>query len=266
MPFVSLAQAARRLGIDAKTLRRWLAQAQLHPQPHPSDARITGITSEQLCLLATTHHRSLPALPGEFPAPAPTGPAPEPYPLPPELLELLQQLRAVPAELAAVQQQLAELTQRLQQPPQAPAVPVSSCHDAAARVNNVGQRRAAPTAGRSHVSAASSSKRSPAHVLPLVEYVHVGHYVVICPKQGLLPLQPETPEWFAWLGTHTSFRFVGKAGRLTAHRELQCVSRAVWRAHRQIRNHTYNLRLGKTQDVTIAALEQAAAALQAHLK
>jgi len=38
-----------------------------------------------------------------------------------------------------------------------------------------------------------------------------------------------------------------------------------WRAHRNIRNHTYNLRLGATEDLTIAALEQAAAALHAHL-
>jgi hypothetical protein len=90
--------------------------------------------------------------------------------------------------------------------------------------------------------------------------------VVICPKHGLLPLEPESPAWFAWLATLSSFRFVGKQGRLTAHREVERVPRGAWRAHRNIRNHTYNLRLGSTQSLTIAALEQAAAALQAHLK
>jgi hypothetical protein len=33
-----------------------------------------------------------------------------------------------------------------------------------------------------------------------------------------------------------------------------------------MRNHTYNLHLGSTACLTIAVLEQAAAALQAHLK
>jgi hypothetical protein len=92
-----------------------------------------------------------------------------------------------------------------------------------------------------------------------------GHYVVLCPKQGLLPFEPESPEWFAWLATLSSFRFVGKQGRLTAHREVERVPAGAWRAHRKIRNHTYNVRLGSTQALTIAALEQAAAALQAYL-
>ena len=92
-----------------------------------------------------------------------------------------------------------------------------------------------------------------------------GDYVVICPKQGLLPFEPDTPEWFAWLATLSSFRFVGRSGRLTAHREVERLPRAAWRAHRSIRSHTYNLRLGSTQSLTIATLEQAAATLHAHL-
>jgi len=100
----------------------------------------------------------------------------------------------------------------------------------------------------------------------LVEYVREGTYVVICPKAGLLSLQPDTPQWFAWLATLSSFRFVGKQGRLTAHREVERVPGGAWRAHRKMRNHTYNLRLAKTQDLTIAVLEQAAATLQAHLQ
>ena len=90
--------------------------------------------------------------------------------------------------------------------------------------------------------------------------------MVICPQHGLLTLEPDSPQWFAWLATLASFRFVGKHGRLTAHREVERFPRAAWRAHRQIRNQTYNLRLGSTECLTIAALEQAAAALQAHLK
>jgi hypothetical protein len=58
---------------------------------------------------------------------------------------------------------------------------------------------------------------------------------------------------------------VGQQGRLTAHREVERVPKGAWRAHRNIRNHTYNLRLGSTESLTIAALEQAATDLQAHL-
>jgi len=102
------------------------------------------------------------------------------------------------------------------------------------------------------------------HVIPRVEYGDEGHYVVICPKQGLLPLEPDTPEWFAWVTKQSSFRFVGRAGHFTAHHEWH-VKRGAWRAHRQIRNHSYTLRLAPNQELTLAVLEQAAEALQAHL-
>ena len=108
--------------------------------------------------------------------------------------------------------------------------------------------------------------RKSVHVLPLVEWSSAGHYVVICPKLGLLALEPESSAWFAWLATQSSFRFVGTQGRLTAHREVEPVPNGAWRAHRHLRNQSYTLRLGPTQDLTMAALEQAAAALQAHLK
>ena len=261
MTLLSLTDCYRLLAIDAKTLRRWLAQAQLTPQSHPGDARITGLTGEQLRLLATAHHRSLPPLPGELPALAPSGPAHEPSPLPPELLALLQQLRTLPAQLAAVEHQLAGLTQLLHAPP----LLASQAHQGQARVRS---RPSAPAPARARSTAAVATPRSrpPAHVLPLVEYVADEHYVVICPTHGLLPLQPDTPAWFAWLTSLSSFRFVGKQGRLTAHREVQRVPGAAWRAHRKLRHHTYNLHLAPTAGLTIAVLEQAAAALQAHLQ
>ncbi len=262
MTFMSLADGCRRLSIDPKTLHRWLAQAQLTLQPHPTDARLKGVTGDQLLLLARAHRRTLPALPEDLPAPAPTGPPEEPPPLPHELLDLLRTLTGLPAQIAALQQQLAGLTQMLQPPP-----PVTACsaHDGA---RGVSQPTPAKAAARSRPSATSATKRPgpSAHVLPLVESGTDGHYVVICPKHGLLLLEPDTPAWFAWLATLSSFRFVGRLGRLTAHRESQRVPGAAWRAHRKIRNHTYNHRLGQTEGLTIAVLEQAAAALHAHLK
>jgi len=89
--------------------------------------------------------------------------------------------------------------------------------------------------------------------------------VVICPKHGLLPFEPDTEEWFTWVAEQDSFRFVGKLGRFTAHHEWR-VPRGAWRAHRHIRNRNYTVRLTPNPALTIAVLEQAAEALQALLK
>src|SRR5439155_16604013 len=100
MTFISVTQACHLLAIDAKTLHRWLAQAQFTLQAHPTDARLKGLTAEHLRWLATAHHRSLAALPQQVPTPAPT----EPPPLPEDLLALLATLRELPTQLAALQQ------------------------------------------------------------------------------------------------------------------------------------------------------------------
>src|SRR5207249_1799428 len=119
MTFISVADGCRRLGIDAKTLRRWLAQAQFPLQAHPTDARLKGVTGDQLLVVATAHHRRLAALPEEMPAPAPPALPHEP-PLPPDLLALLSRLSELPAQLAALQQQLTALMQVM---PQAAVTP-----------------------------------------------------------------------------------------------------------------------------------------------
>ena len=95
------------------------------------------------------------------------------------------------------------------------------------------------------------------------EYGVQGKYVVISPEQGLLSFEPDSPQWFAWLSTLPSFRFVGQQGRLTAFRGYQCSPSTPWWAHRQIRNRSYKRRLGTTAFVTIESLELAAASLQA---
>jgi transposase-like protein len=253
MTLFSVTDCCRQLGIDAKTLHRWLGQAHLGLQAHPTDARLKGLTGEHLRRLASTHHRSLAFLPEEVPVPAPSEP-----PLPLEFLALLSKLAELPVQMAALQQQLSALTQLLQQPAglslPGPVVAAEPAVIPAA----AGSR---PVAVR-----APKSPPKPAHVLACVEYVRAGHYVVLCPTHGLLPFEPESPAWFAWLATRCSFRFVGQAGRFTAHREGERLPNAVWRAHRKIRNHTYNQRLAHTPTLTISVLEQAAATLQAHLK
>jgi transposase-like protein len=258
MTFVSVAEACRRLGIDAKTLRRWLADAQLSLHSHPSDGRKKGLSAEHLQALARLHQRSLTPLPQESPALV----ADQEPPLPAVLLGLPERLDALQAQLTCLQQQVAALTHLLQQHVQEPASPAALAQQPTTARH---APKPAPPAPRSRRAATAKTPPKPAQVLARVEYGREGGYVVICPTHGVLPLEPDTPEWFAWLASQSSFRFVGKLGRLTAHHEWR-VPRGAWRAHRHIRNHSYTLRLAPTQELTMAVLEQAAATLQAHLK
>jgi hypothetical protein len=252
MTFVSVAQAARRLGIDVKPLRRWLAEAQLPLHRHAQDGRKKGVSSEHLHTLARLHQRSLTPLPQESSALVPTGESE----LSAALLALPERLNALETQLTALQQQVAALTALLQFPVPEPAQPAPST-----KPRRPPSKPASP-APRSRSLTKPPAK--PAHVIPRVEYGAEGHYVVICPKAGVLPFEPESPAWFAWLAEQSSFRFVGKCGHLTAHHEWR-VPQGAWRAHRHLRNHSYTLRLAPTQELTIAVLEQAAEALQAHL-
>ncbi|WP_126582545.1 hypothetical protein [Tengunoibacter tsumagoiensis] len=112
--------------------------------------------------------------------------------------------------------------------------------------------------------AAPKKPAKPAHVIARVEYAEHGRYVVTCPKHGVLPFEPDTQEWFAWVVEQESFRFVGKEGYFTTHHWWK-VPQGAWRAHRKIRNQTHSLRLAPNQELTIAVLELAAQQIQAHL-
>jgi hypothetical protein len=255
MIFLSVADACRHLGIDPKTLHRWLAHAHLSLQAHPGDARKHGLSEDDLRQLARLHQRALPLLPAVPPAPVS---AVRP-PLPAQLLALPQTLSTLQDQLTALQQQVADLTHLLQ-----PHVhPPAPAPQAKAAQRTAKPAAAAPSSRRT--AAATTPPRKPVHVLPRVEWASDGHYVVICPKLGVLTLEPDAPAWFAWLATQSAFRFVGQHGRFTAHHEVLRVPHGAWRAHRQIRNHSHNLPLRPTQELTFAVLEQAAATLQAFL-
>jgi len=99
-------------------------------------------------------------------------------------------------------------------------------------------------------------------VLPLIAYTATGSYVVICPSQGELPLLPDSPAWFDWLATLSSFRFVGQQGRLSIYRNP---GRTSWMAYRRIHGRRYDYGLGNTKLLTIAHLEQMAATLQSYV-
>lgn len=59
MTIISLNHCCRLLAIDPKTFRSFLALEALTLQPHPADARIKGVTQDQLLLVAAAHRRTL---------------------------------------------------------------------------------------------------------------------------------------------------------------------------------------------------------------
>jgi hypothetical protein len=257
MTFVSLAEATRRLGIDVKTLHRWLAEAQISLHCHPDDGRKKGVSEEHLHVLARLHQRSLTPL-CEVPSVPAASPVPE---LSAALLTLPEQLCLLQTQIAALQEQVADLTHLITQHGPEPVIPAVP-----AKPSRMLKPAAKPSSSAAHFSATAKAKTppKPTPVLPRLEYGEERGYVLICPKKGLLPLEPDTPQWFAWVAQQDSFRFVGKMGHFTAHHESR-VPNGAWRAHRHIRNHSYTLRLAPTQELTSAVLEQAAQALQAHL-
>ena len=273
------------LGIDPKTLRNWLRDANMQFAPHPRDARLKCLTQAQVQQLAALHARPLSsALPAqaleqhEALSPSPTHSLPrsgEPGG------ELGQALLRLQAQVTTMQEQLTELALQLlrerelrlqwlteQQehtqrrlctlegllPPAAQAS-TQACEKAAGR--DLSHFTPTPK-GPSPRPRAAREHRS---VLPLITYTATGSYVAICPRTGELPVRADSPEWFDWLETLSSFRFVGQQGRLSTYRSRSGTS---WIAYRRIHGRRYNYGLGHTKLLTIARLEQMAATLQSY--
>ena len=106
--------------------------------------------------------------------------------------------------------------------------------------------------------------RARSRVSALIEYGAQGQYVAVCPRQGVLALVPDSSAWFDCLASLTSFRFVGPAGRFSvcrASEKGQYTRR--WAARRVFHGHDCWHYLGVTDRLTLACLQEAAAALQA---
>jgi hypothetical protein len=247
MILVPLTQASLRLGIDLKTLRRWLSDAGLSLHADPQDARKKGMCVEHLHLLAALHQRSLTSAAVEPSARQEASPVP----LPAAVLALPELLSALQAQITALEQHVATLTQLLEQ-------------SLAAAPQKPPKRSAKATTPAPKAPPVAKAPRKPVHVISRVEYGEGGHYVVICPKRGVLPFEPDSPQWFAWVAEQEAFRFVGQSGHFTAHHEWR-VPKGAWRAHRQIRNRMYTQRLAPNHELTIAVLEQVAQTLQTRL-
>jgi hypothetical protein len=271
------------LGIDPKTLRNWLKHANCQFAVHPTDARLKCLTLEQVQQLAALHGRPLPSS-SQGQAQILQEPAPTLIQKPLSLLcsgpkeeDLRQVLVSLESKVATMQEQLAGLALELlrerglryerrlttletlvHQTMRPDPVPQTL------QETNVAATPCAFPRPERHLLAVELQARS--RVIPLIEYGAQGLYVAVCPQEGVLPFAPESAEWFDWLASLTSFRFVGPQGRFTAYRDTNHGQPTRgWVAHRGMHGHHYKHWLGVTDRLTITRLEQMAAKLQSHL-
>jgi hypothetical protein len=271
------------LGIDPKTLRHWLRQAQMQFTPHPNDARLKCLSQAQVQQLATFHHRPLSCLDTPHLARISTKEMPPPQAQENEALlpspcctpqaDLSQALLRLQAHLLTLQEHLNQLAlallrEREQHSEQRlstleallkPLVGLSPSREALAETTapDLPDPKASPKPRPFSAKTGASSR-----VLPLIAYTAAGTYIVICPQSGELSLTPDSPEWFDWLATLSSFRFLGHLGRFSASRNK---GRSCWMAYRRIHGHRYEYALGNTRHLSIDALEHMAATLQSHM-
>lgn len=292
MTLVPFTDCCAMLGIDAKTLRHWLRQANLEWAAHPKDARLKCLTAEQVEHLARLHARPLqspvcavPAL-SSFQEPASrhreseTSSVQATHLLPTTFVQAadpLQRLSCLETQVSTLQQQLAQLTLELLQ--ERTLRYEQRLHTLEVLLHPTQRQEELPPAlqtmerpfqpqERDYKAPAlhPAELRARSRVIPLIEYGAGGSYVLICPALGELHLTPDSPEWFDWLATLSSFRFIGQQGRFTAYRggSRRCPKRT-WSACRYIHQRNYKHYLGVTDRLTINCLEQAAATLQAHV-
>ena len=276
MASLSIIDSCHLLSIDPKTLRQWLAQAKLSLHAHPTDARVKCLSSEQVHLLASLHGRLL-QLPPEGLALGGTSPKPDevesrvPSPSLPDA-DLQERLVQMEAQIATLQAQLTDLgLQLLQEREQRTEHRLLALE---AQLTSAGEHTLVPLSGSAPSMPSQlamppfachpSEKRAP--LIPLIEYGARGRYVLICPEAGELHITADSPEWFAWLASLSSFRFIGQSGRFSARRGYNRRPNRSWYAQRAIHQKNYSKYIGVSENITTARLEQVAAHFQSYLQ
>jgi DNA-binding transcriptional MerR regulator len=286
-----LATCARILGIHPKTLHHWLAETNLPLATHPTDARIKCMTEDHLLQVARLHRRPLPDLPSaalrdgcsalgsrEEQAELLSANEPEPAHPAPSVAEvdLFQKLSCLETKIGTLQEQLAQLALGLLHERERTVEHRIAALEALIQALVGGHMLADPQEQGARQEPAcvwqrghqplAVEQRARSRMPALIEYGAQGTYVIISSQEGELPLAPDSAEWFEWLASISSFRFVGRQGRFTAYRDTKHGSPTrSWRAYRTIHQRNYKCSLGVTDGLTLACLEQAAAPLQAHV-
>ena len=273
MTHFSFIECCQLLAIDPKTLRQWLAQAQIFLHPHPTtDARIKCLTSEQVQTLARLHGRVL-QTPVEGLASASTNVSTDEAPSGVNIpdADLRARLAQMEVQVATMQAQLTGLALQLLKERQYHTEQQVLALQAQQTVTD--EYSFASQAGSALFVPFQSAvpplvchpteKRN--RLIPLIEYGARDRYVLMSPEEGEVPIVPDSPEWFAWLASLSSFRFVGQSGRFSARRGYNHHPNRGWYAQRRMHQKNYSKYIGVSEHITTARLEQVAAHFQSYM-
>jgi DNA-binding transcriptional MerR regulator len=277
-----VATAARLLGIHPKTLHQWLKAAEFPLAAHPGDARLKCVAEEHLLELARWHGRPLPELaqaldPPEDQARSSSANQAELArsvsvwpPISTVEISLVQHLISLESRVVTLQEQFTQLALTLLKEREQGYEQRITALEALLHSSLEGQADDSATSAGVLLNRRSSlhpaDQRARARVSAVVEYSSQGRYVLVCPHQGEQAFVPDSPQWFEWLATLPSFRFIGQAGRFSAYREYRGRGQTrCWTAFRYYHHHTHKHYLGVTDHLTIDCLEEAATILQAQL-
>src|SRR6476661_7358722 len=73
----------------------------------------------------------------------------------------------------------------------------------------------------------------------------------------------DTPEWFTWLESATTFAFSSPSGNFTARKEARARGGLYWKAYHTAHGTLHRAYLGRTSDLTLERLNEAAAGIAA---
>lgn len=238
MDLFPLSHVGALLGVDPKTLRLWLREAALTAVPHPEDARQKCLTLTHIQHLAATHGRPLPPAFAASPPPPPALPPPD----------VLSQLAQMQLQIFTLQEQVTRLSLALLQVSQGRPSPLVPPPPASASPSTV---TALPP-----VLDAPPRPRPPSRAVPMIAFTADGCYQVVDPDKGILPLTPDSPQWFAWLASTNTLTFQGRHGSFTASRRLRRGKRVQsWTVYRCLHSRSCTLYAGMTMTLTTARLE-----------
>lgn len=261
MSSLSFLECCHLFAVDPKTLRQWLAQAQMSLQTHPKDGRIKCLSGEQVEILARLHGLTVPPAPEMSEAHA----RPEQM-MPVPDADLRARLAQMEAQVAALQAQLVDLTLQLLSEREHHTEQRLLALEAE-RGSREADDMAEPVEGTLALASqvvlpAFARHATEKRLIPLIEYGARGRYVLISPEEGELAITPDSPEWFKWVASLSSFRFVGQSGRFSARRGFSRRPNRGWYAQRTIHQQFRGKYIGVSEHVTIARLEYIAAELQ----
>lgn len=268
MTLVPLNECCLRLGVDPKTLRLWLKAAQLSCCLHPTDARLKCLTLAQLQQLAELHDRHLPeSLPYAAQASvAGLACAPDQGLTPPDTDDLHQQVGLLRQQVSTLQTQVTELALALLRQNLAHQSSTSVMPDPAPTLATALRSPRFKASAPQTIEPPPKPTRTRSRALPLIQVRTDDSVVVISPTEGVLPLIPDSPEWFAWLASQTAFSFEGKLGYFSATRKFRHGQRIQsWNVHRSLHGRSCTLYLGLTPALTLARLLEMATTVQARL-